>query len=109
MDDKLMNILYPTKEDKYTEEEIKKIVCETVRQHIIKKNYKFNIKDYYIDLHPNNLTVEYKTKDTKIEISTKEILFETTNKKNDYAHEKNLIRIIYSTIIEYYDNYISKI
>ena len=105
MDDKLKRVLYPTNEDKYTEADIKEIICETVRQHIIKKNYKFNIDNYSIDLNPNSLSASYTSPDTKIEISNKEVVFETTRKtpkmyfviskeaKEEYSKERNHIEI----------------
>jgi len=105
MDDKLRSILYPTKEDNYSEAEIKKIVCDTVRKHIIKNDYKIIIDNYYIDLRPNSLSVEYKTKDSIIEISNKEIIFETVRNipkmsfviskeaKEEYRKDRNHLEV----------------
>ena len=74
------NLLYPNNHEaeELDENQVKKVIYEALREFLISKSYQFNIESYHFDITPKQLSIVYETPDTKIEVSNKDIHFETT-------------------------------
>ena len=74
------NLLYPNHEEveELDESETKKVIYEALREVLKSKDYQFAIGSYLLDVTPKNLSVIYETPDTRIEVSNRDVHFETT-------------------------------
>ena len=113
---KLRDVLYhgDNEREKIDEIQLKKIIFQTLREALKNELYEFYIGSYSFDVTPQNLIVAYTTPDTRIEITRKDIHFETTRQtptsyfvvspevKDIYPEDTKSI-CVYGDIIQYDD------
>ena len=110
-------LLYPNNEEaeELNDVQVKKVIYEGLREFLKRKEYQFTVGSYYFDVTPKNLSVIYETPDTRIEVSNKDVHFETTRQlpiryyaispeaKEEYPDDQAVIQV--SGEILQYDNY----
>ncbi|MBQ4030633.1 MAG: hypothetical protein II625_02650 [Bacilli bacterium] len=110
-------LLYPNNEEaeELNEVQVKKVIYEGLREILKLKEYQFTVGSYKFDITPRNLSVKYETPDTIIEVSNKDVHFETTRQtpiryfvisdepKFEYPDNQPVIQV--SSEILQYDNF----
>ena len=110
-------LLYPNNEEveKLNPVQVKKVIYEGLREFLKQKEYQFTVGSYYFDITPRNLSVIYETPDTRIEVSNKDVHFETTRQvpiryfvvskeeQDEYPEDQPCIQV--SGEILQYDNF----
>ena len=75
----LKKILYPNDEEKYNidKNQVKKALYQLLRECLKEKEYKVEIGSYIINVTPKNLSVQYLSEHTTVEVSNKDVYYET--------------------------------
>lgn len=77
MIEELKKLIYPIPKEELDKTNIQKNIYKLIRDNIIEQNYELEVGPFTLNINPRELSAIYQTAITKVEISNKDIYYET--------------------------------